>query len=210
MDYKEKRKLLNAFVIFYLFAFLFFNWEDVSWIFNYNFLSRAFSDVFQQESHQVLSTSPKKEEQFEYSPRENSLEIPKIGISAPLVIGSSIDAIELKEDLDRGVVYYPDSVLPGESGQTVVLGHSAPQGWPKINYDWVFSELNSLESGDSVSIYYSNRKYTYYVKEKVFLERGEELPENNLTNNLNTLILISCWPPGKDLRRIAVRAELNN
>jgi len=29
-----------------------------------------------------------------------------------------------------------------------------------------------------------------------------------LTNSDNMLVLISCWPPGKDIRRIAVEAKL--
>jgi hypothetical protein len=46
------------------------------------------------------------------------------------------------------------------------------------------------------------------VTGKIFLDRGEELPKEDLTNATNVVLLVSCWPPGKDLRRIAIIAEL--
>ena len=113
----------------------------------------------------------------------------------------------MQKALNIGVVLFPDSVLPGESGQTIILGHSAPVGWPKIKYDWIFSRLNELTEGDEIIVYFNNRKYAYVVSRKVFLERGEEISEDGLTNDENMVVLISCWPPGKDLRRIAVEAN---
>jgi len=98
--------------------------------------------------------------------------------------------------------------LPGSVGQTIILGHSAPSGWPKIKYDWVFTHLVDLEKGDEIFVYFNNRKYVYEVKEKLFFEKGEEVQESSLTNSENMLVLISCWPPGKDIRRIGVSAEL--
>jgi LPXTG-site transpeptidase (sortase) family protein len=113
---------------------------------------------------------------------------------------------QVKLALNKGVVLYPQSTLPGESGQTIILGHSAPANWPKIKYDWIFSRISDLEENDEIFLYFNQRKFSYYVKQKIFLEKGEELP-GGLTGFKNTLILISCWPPGKDLRRIAVVAE---
>jgi len=98
--------------------------------------------------------------------------------------------------------------LPGEKGQTIVLGHSAPPNWPDIKYDNVFSLINELEKGDEVFVYFNNKEYIYSVETKVFLEIGQDIPESNLTNSENMLILISCWPPGKNIKRIAVTAYL--
>ena len=54
----------------------------------------------------------------------------------------------------------------------------------------------------------ANKKITYYVTDTIFLEKGEEIPEKDLTNSQNYLIIISCWPPGKDSKRIAIMSEL--
>ncbi|MDP1614227.1 MAG: sortase, partial [Methylococcales bacterium] len=69
--------------------------------------------------------------------------------------------------------------------------------------------LNELVEGDEIYVFFDNRKYEYLVIRKVFLEKGEEVSKD-LTNNKNMLVLISCWPPGKDIRRIAVEAAIKN
>jgi sortase (surface protein transpeptidase) len=91
---------------------------------------------------------------------------------------------------------------------TVILGHSAPSGWPKINYDWVFSRLNGLSDGDEIFVFFDQKKYNYRVVEKIFLSKGGEIPDYDPTNQKSILIMLSCWPPGVDLKRIAVQAEL--
>ncbi len=112
------------------------------------------------------------------------------------------------KDLDAGVVYYPGSVYPGQQGQIVILGHSAPVGWPKIKHDWVFTDLDKLMPGDTILIDLNNKQYVYTVKQKIIIKKGQEIPAEDLTGQNNMLVLISCWPPGKDYQRIAVTAEL--
>jgi LPXTG-site transpeptidase (sortase) family protein len=206
--FAEFKKLWKYFVFVFLITFLIINWNEVSWVFNYKAVFGIVSDFFQkiQGSAKTLSLTGNKNINFEYSEKENSLEIPKIGIEAPLIVDKNLDDNGVSKALDRGVVYYPGSVLPGEKGQTIILGHSAPPGWPKIKYDWVFTRLNELTEGDEIFVYFDNKKYTYSLKDKIFLERGGEIPKG-LTNSENVLVLISCWPPGKDIRRIAVVAE---
>jgi len=222
---KDKRKLLKAFVILFLVSFLIINWKDISWVFNYKAVSGVFSNLFQKDDNQIVSDSAKQDTtnhrvfnlleegnadliKFDYTDKENSLEIPKIGISAPLVFTESSNTADLEKELDRGVVHFPGSGLPGERGQTIVLGHSAPANWPKIKYDWVFSNVSELNEGDKVFVHFNHQKYTYYVIKKIFLARGEEIPQAELTNFKSTLVLVTCWPPGKDFKRIAVWTEL--
>jgi len=195
----EFKKLLPVFIFLFLTFFLIINWNKVSWVFNYRAVSGLFSDFFQADFFK------KEGKPADYYEKENGLEIPKIGISAPLI--SVEPGGQVEKSLDSGTVHFPDSVLPGEAGQTVILGHSAPAGWPEIKYDWVFSRLTELEKGDEIIVYFNRKKFSYFVEQKIFLEKGEEIPEN-LTNSENSLVLISCWPPGKDIRRIAVIANL--
>lgn len=196
----ELKKLWRAFILVFLVSFLIINWNDVSWIFNLRAVSRILTGFFQKENRNTLSNHQ------EFA-KENEIEIPKIEIFAPLIFVA--DENDVLKTLDRGVVHFPDSVLPGEIGQTIILGHSAPPNWPKIKYDWVFSRINELEKGDEILIYFNNQRYSYSVTKKTFLEKEEKIPENNLTDFQNMLVLISCWPPGKDIKRIAVEATLN-
>jgi len=153
---------------------------------------------------ELSSSEPK----FEFSDKPDSIEIPKIKVSAPIILPRSAARKDLQAALKKGTVFYPDSDLPGKPGMTVVLGHSAPSGWPKINYDWVFSRLNGLSEGDEIFVYFDHKKYNYRVVEKIFLNKGGEIPDYDPTNQKSILIMLSCWPPGLDLKRIAVQAEL--
>jgi LPXTG-site transpeptidase (sortase) family protein len=204
------KKLLKPFILLFLINFLIFNWNSVSWIFNYRVILGAISDFSGKISGFFAETENKmnnlsqiaQAENVNFPLKENSLEIPKIGVLAPLIVADSKEK-DLEAKLNRGGVIFPDSALPGQSGQTIILGHSAPPNWPKIKYDWVFSRLNELEEKDEIKVYFNNREYNYYVKNKIFLEKDEEIPNYSIDPG-NTLLLISCWPPGKNLKRIVV------
>ena len=222
MEGYSVRKILKVAVLIYLASFLIINWNDISWVFNYKEVSGLVSDFFnpyptinassideyfypnQSKEGQVLA----KEVKTDYTDKQNTLEIPKISISVPIIFSTSTDKTSLAKDLDMGVVYYPGSVYPGQTGQIVVLGHSAPPGWPKIKHDWVFTDLEKLAEGDKILIDLNNKQYTYIVKQKTIIQRGAEVPKDNLGAANNIITLISCWPPGKDYQRIAVEAEL--
>ena len=221
---KKAKGIAKLFAVLYLASFFAINWNDVSWIFNYKEVYGLADDFFNPypiTQASVDSTfypnnpairqnaSLDSNVKFVNSDKNNILEIPKIGISAPIVFSQSTDPSQVLKDLDKGVVYYPSSVLPGQSGQTVILGHSAPPNWPKIKHDWVFSDLDSLSPGDVVYLYIGYKQYTYTVKQKNILKKGQDITPMNLVQDGNYLALISCWPPGKDLQRIDVQAELN-
>lgn len=209
---KENKILFKYFILIFLASALIINWNEISWIFNYKAIAGIVSNQFESKIIAKTDDISKKEglspifKEFEETEKENGLEIPKIGISVPLVFAESQNEKDVGNALNGGAVHFPDSVLPGEAGQTIILGHSAPLGWPKIKYDWVFSRINELTEGDEILVYFDHRKYVFSVTGKFFLDRGEEVPEL-LTKNKNVLTLISCWPPGKDIKRIAVEAR---
>ncbi len=197
---KRLGKLAKYFVLFFLAAFLFVNWADVSWIFNYKAVSGITTDFLNREGNTAKAEPIEKK----VCTIQDKIEIPKIEVSAPIIFSDKES--DVYKDLDNGVVHFPDSAMPGESGQTLILGHSAPLNWPKIKYDWIFSNLNELQPGDEFFVYYNCQKITYSVQQKYFLDRGEDLPKP-LTASGNVIMLISCWPPGKDYKRIAVEAK---
>ena len=217
----EIKKLWKYFLFIFLIAFVIFNWSDIFWVFNYQAVSGFLSELFKasepekkelvfdrasNDTVDIVDENEDEDEKYQYFEKDNSIEIPKISIDAPLIFVESGDQKEIERVLNLGTVHFPESALPGKKGQTIILGHSAPPGWPKIRYDWVFSDLNELIQEDEIYIYFNNYKFVYSVTNKYFLDRGEELPQF-LTNSKNVLVLISCWPPGKDYRRIAVVAQ---
>ncbi len=190
----------KPFLFIFLLSFVILNWNDISPFLNYKLISGELGKIFQKnEKNSFLAQAAK--EKF---PEEGIIEIPEIGVKAPIVFTQEEN---LTEALKRGVVHYPQSVLPGEKGIAIILGHSAPPNWPKIDYDWVFSRLNELNSGDKISVGISDQKYIYKVTKKIFFNSGEEI-STELTNSKSVLFLISCWPPGKNFKRIGVQAQL--
>ncbi|XOB41704.1 MAG: sortase [Candidatus Nealsonbacteria bacterium] len=214
-EIKEKsKKLWKFFILLFLVNFIIINWSDISWIFNYKVVYRGLSNFFE-----TVETR-KETKNSNYFDREDSIEIPKIGIEAPIIFAKNNSEKEFEKALKKGVLHYPQSGLPGEEGTTIILGHSAPPNWPKIDYDWIFNNLNELNTGDEIYIYFNQSRYIYRVTEEFFLNPGQDIPsvqgearldgQQGLTNSKYVLNLVSCWPPGKDQKRIAVRAELAN
>jgi LPXTG-site transpeptidase (sortase) family protein len=213
---KEFGRFVGIFLFLLITTAIIINFGIIKEIFNFkeihgeafNYLKSKFEkkkEIALKISEVELSSSESK---FEFSDKPDSIEIPKIKVSAPIILPKSSTRKDLQAALKKGTVFYSDSDLPGKPGMTVVLGHSAPSGWPKINYDWVFSRLNGLSEGDEIFVYFDHKKYNYRVIEKIFLNKEGEIPDYDPANQKSILIMLSCWPPGLDLKRIAVQAEL--
>lgn len=219
---EESKKTIKIFIAVYTISFVFVNWNDVSWLFNYRALFGMVDEFFTPYPSATSAVSADNAVIFNtqnngvaqnikagYTDKENSIEIPSIRIFAPIIIPRYADKNSISKDLENGVVYYPGSVLPGQNGQIVVLGHSSPLNWPKIKYDWVFSNINNLDDGDQIIVNLENKRYVYIVNEKRIIKKGEEISFRQYKENFNSLILVSCWPPGKDTQRIAVESSLS-
>jgi LPXTG-site transpeptidase (sortase) family protein len=157
----------------------------------------------------AVSVTPQQVTILPYFSADNTISIPSLNIDVPLVQGTTTDVNTLHKELDKGAVFYPGSVAPGQPGQMIVLGHSAPPGWPHIKHDWVFSDAGKLQPGDRISLNFNGKTYTYRVIQTDIVKKGQDVSAvGNGTNNI--LTIVSCWPPGKDSQRIAVSAELVN
>lgn len=91
-DKKEIKFLVKAFLILFLAFFLIFNWGKVSWLFNYKAVSITLSRIFSKERKPITNIAPiplttPEEEKFEFTEKENSLEIPSVEIVAPISFG---------------------------------------------------------------------------------------------------------------------------
>jgi len=151
---------------------------------------------------------------LEVVPPDNRLIIPKIDKNIPIIdtdpeslMGADWKSLEqtFQEDLRDGVVHYPGTAEPGDSGNVFITGHSSYYIWDSGRYKDVFARLNQLEEGDDIVIYYDQQKYHYVVREKKevqnddisVLEQGDE----------NILTLMTCSPVGTNFRRLVVIAE---
>ncbi|MDP2951175.1 MAG: sortase [bacterium] len=137
---------------------------------------------------------------------QGTIRIPEIGLTAPLIKSKDASLKEIEKTLKSGATLYPNQ---GQEGPLVILGHSAPANWPKVgNYDWIFSNLNTLEEGAKFTLLLNGEQRFYKVIGKQIILKGKELPSFNENGRGADLILISCWPPGKNSQRIVVLATL--
>lgn len=141
---------------------------------------------------------------------EPKLIIPKINVDAPVVYGlGTLAESTVQNALKSGVVHYElpgaDSV-PGQKGNSVILGHSSNDVFDDGNYKFVFVQLEKLQAGDIFYMNYNSTRYTYRITEKKVI----------LPNQVSTLIyptdkplvsLVTCVPVGTALKRLVVTAE---
>lgn len=136
--------------------------------------------------------------------------IPKINVDAPVVYDvPSLEENVVQSKLKDGVVHYPipgASSMPGETGNTVILGHSSNDVFDDGAYKFVFVQLDKLNKGDTFYLNYNGTRYTYSVTEKKVIE-PTQVGELVIDNGKPLATLVTCTPPGTALKRLVVIAE---
>lgn len=152
---------------------------------------------------------------FQVTPYENRVIIPKIGKNIPIidVLHDQDEDYEKLEDtfmeeLKNGVVRYPGTAKPGETGNVFIFGHSSNYPWIQSQYNDVFALLDQLEAGDEITIFYNQKKYTYHITDKSIVKPGDVKTLQSRDPNKKELSLMTCWPVGTTLERIIVFGEL--
>lgn len=140
---------------------------------------------------------------------KNTLAIPSLGVSAPVVYVSGVGEEVFQAALQNGVVHYPGSSLPGEVGNVYIFGHSSDYAWSSGNYKSVFALLPKIKKGAEIKL--TNDKgflYTYKVTEQFVVGPNDVQVLSQETGGKHILTLQTSYPVGTALRRYVVRAEL--
>lgn len=124
-----------------------------------------------------------------------SISIPKLKISEAKVFVDS-------NNLDKGLAHLPASALPGERGNIFISGHSS------IFFNDNFSQLMKLTEGDKIELKVGETKMEYQVL-GIKIVSPTDLSMVNPPNSLGRyLSLMTCVPPGLNIKRLVVLAEL--
>ncbi len=141
--------------------------------------------------------------------RDNTLYIPKIKLSAPIIWdvtgGGDLNA-DMLNALRNGVVRYPKTALPDQVGNVFLTGHSSNYWWEKGKYKTVFALLDRLVVGDAIYVKYQNTLYIYSVAGRKVVQPTETMVLD--PTSTPTLSLMTCTPTGTALRRLVVTANL--
>lgn len=137
---------------------------------------------------------------------EYILDIPKLNVSNAVVkVGGS--------DLNKSLIAYEGTAMPGEYGAPVIFGHSVlrqfynPSEKNPRRYTSIFSKIMTLKSGDKIFITVDGIKYTYIVTNKTEV-KPEDVYILTQKYDAKQLKLVTCTPEGTYLRRGVITAQL--
>lgn len=137
---------------------------------------------------------------------EYILDIPQLKITNAVVkIGGT--------DLEKSLIQYPGTSLPGKPGSPVVFGHSVlrqfynPKETNPRRYNSLFSTIMTMQKGDKFQVTYNQVTYTYMVQSKQEVKPTDTyiLAQDY---NQHQFKLVTCVPEGTFLRRGVVTAQL--
>ncbi len=133
--------------------------------------------------------------------------IPKLNLEAPLAFGAaSAEEESIQAELEKGVVLYPNTGLPGEQSNPIFFGHSSNNLFNKGSYKFVFVRLSQLEVGDTYAINYRGTQYVYKIFDRQIVRPDQvEILTEKPKPAMSTLI--TCDPPGTSNYRLIVRGE---
>lgn len=138
---------------------------------------------------------------------EYRLDIPSIKLANAVVkVGGS--------DLNKSLIAFAGTALPGEYGAPVIFGHSVLRKFYNPNeknpsrYNSIFSYIMTLEPGkDTIILTVGEKKYIYLVQEKIEV-KPEDVYILTQQYDAKRLKLVTCVPEGTFLRRGVVVAQL--
>jgi len=121
------------------------------------------------------------------------LRIPKIGVDKIVVEGVALT------DLKKGPGHYPESPLPGQTGNVAIAGHRTTYGAP-------FNRIDELVAGDEVLVDTVQGEFRYVVSEQLIISPTQI--EVLADKGDDRLTLTSCHPEYSSRQRIVVVAKL--
>jgi len=131
--------------------------------------------------------------------------IPKINVEIPVNYDATSTSENLIEtDLEGGVVHYPITSLPGQTGNAAFFGHSSNNIFNPGKYKFAFVLLHELVPGDVFYLTYHDTVYAYKVFLTHIVNPDDVGVLNPIPGHEDTATLITCDPPGTSLNRLVV------
>lgn len=135
-----------------------------------------------------------------------SIAIPAIRLTATIANPDTTVVTALDALLLKGAVRYPTSAKLGEAGNVVLFGHSSYLPVVGNQAYKTFNNIQKLVAGDVVTVYSSDRAYTYRVR-SVAKESAASNEGIDLAVPGHVLTLVTCNSFGEKLDRFVVTAD---
>ncbi|MFA5622705.1 MAG: sortase [Candidatus Dojkabacteria bacterium] len=159
---------------------------------------------------------------------------PKTKTSKPIVVNKeysenmyiTIDKIDIKDIritpnvessdekvydqyLKFGLAHFKGTPLPGDGGNSFIYGHSAVEKFFSRHSnlpETIFTRLEGVDIGDSVSINKGGEELKYIVRNKRIVS-PDDFSILKSQSDKETLTMMTCWPLGVGTKRLVVVAE---
>jgi sortase A len=135
------------------------------------------------------------------NPSSYSISIPAIKIENAMV--TTIDT-----DLEKHLVNYQGTGIPGKNGNAVIFGHSTlPQLFNPKDYKTIFANVYKLKNGNEIYATINNVLYTYKIFKTIVVDpKDSSALVQDFDNSYITLV--TCTPPGTVWKRLIIKARL--
>jgi LPXTG-site transpeptidase (sortase) family protein len=114
------------------------------------------------------------------------------------------------DELNSWVVKYPTTPDPGQSGNSLIFGHTSQEFWKHNAYGTIFKGIPKLVNGDVVKVIRNGSLYEYRVVDKFVVPTTQVNTQYMSYQNAGWtyITLMGCYPLGTDKKRIMVVAKL--
>jgi LPXTG-site transpeptidase (sortase) family protein len=112
------------------------------------------------------------------------------------------------EALKHGVAHLRGTSVPGDAGTSVIYGHSGVATFltGKSSPQIVFSRLDTVSIGDTMSIERDGKELRYVVSGKKIIE-PQDLSFMSEQKGKERAVLLTCWPLGIGTKRLIIIAD---
>lgn len=142
--------------------------------------------------------------------QRNQIEIPFYAISIPKIKIEEAIVSTIDTDLEKHLVNYQGTGIPGKNGNAVIFGHSTlPQLFNPKDYKTIFANVYKLKNGDIIYATLNGIIYKYEIF-KITVTDPEDSSSLIQDYDNSYLTLVTCTPPGTTWKRLIVKAKLIN
>ncbi len=138
--------------------------------------------------------------------------IPKINVNVPVRYDVGSDYDSQMAAMANGVAHFAipgANSHPGQTGNTVIAGHSSNDLFDNGDYKFIFAQLDRLQAGDTIYANYQSKRYTYIVTKKEIV-KPTDVSSLVYQTAKPILTLVTCTPVGTAQSRLLIVAEQVN
>lgn len=168
---------------------------------------RLFHDPIKQEVRYKVSTVSPVKADITPVDTDFGIVIDKIGANSAVIQNvDPLDSRKYQLALRDGVAHAKGTKLPGQGGNIFLFAHSSADLLTAERYNSVFYLIHHLVEGDVIKLWYQGHEFDYAVTQKLIVG-SDAVSYLTKPAGSEQLTLMTCWPPGTNLKRLIVIAK---